>query len=284
MGYSPLVDCIKLSTNCNCPRNHVIDRISIHVIVGQVTAERGCEIFQHSTGSSCNYVVDLRGRKGLSVDENNRSWCTSSKSNDHRAITIEVASDRTHPYAITPQAYAGLLDLVTDICQRYGKKKLLWINDKEKALAYNPKPDEMLLTVHRWFARKACPGDYLYLRHDQISAEVNARLQKFSAPEDKKESEEIDMSREELKALIREVFLEVYNEVNPLYEDLKDVPPYWQELAKALLDAEAVNGGTNKEVCATDLNIRMETLKAAIIALNYHHSTDAGDKTDMESE
>lgn len=33
------------------------------------------------------------------------------------------------------------------------------------------------MTVHRWFAAKACPGDYLYSRHGQIAAEVNRRLE-----------------------------------------------------------------------------------------------------------
>jgi peptidoglycan hydrolase-like protein with peptidoglycan-binding domain len=32
------------------------------------------------------------------------------------------------------------------------------------------------MTVHRWFAAKACPGDYLYNLHGQIASEVNARL------------------------------------------------------------------------------------------------------------
>ena len=32
------------------------------------------------------------------------------------------------------------------------------------------------MTVHRWFASKACPGDYLYNLHWQIAADVNAKL------------------------------------------------------------------------------------------------------------
>ena len=33
------------------------------------------------------------------------------------------------------------------------------------------------MTVHRDFANKACPGEYLYSRHGEIAAEVNRRLQ-----------------------------------------------------------------------------------------------------------
>ena len=36
--------------------------------------------------------------------------------------------------------------------------------------------DKQNLTVHRWFANKACPGDYLYNRHYDIAEKVNAIL------------------------------------------------------------------------------------------------------------
>lgn len=94
----------------------------------------------------------------------------------------------------------------------------------------------------------------------------------------KKESEEIEsMSKEELKKLIRETVKEVLDEENPVYKDLKDVPEYWQPTAAALLDAGAVNGGTPAEVCATDLNLRKETLKAVVVATIYHNAR-AGEK------
>lgn len=86
--------------------------------------------------------------------------------------------------------------------------------------------------------------------------------------------EEIDMSRDELKALIRETVKEVLDEENPVYKDLKDVPSYWQPAAAALLNSGAVNGGTSAEVCATDLNLRKETLKAAIVAVLYHDARE----------
>lgn len=81
---------------------------------------------------------------------------------------------------------------------------------------------------------------------------------------------------EELRPLIREVVTEVYDEVNPVYGDLKDVPNYWQGVAAALLDAGAVNGGTPAEINKTDLNLRKETLKAAVVAMLYHESKERG--------
>ena len=177
MSNSKLVTYTNISKNKNSPRNHAIDRITIHCIVGQWTAKQGCDYFASTTReASANYVVGKDGSIGLSVDEGDRSWCSSNASNDHRAVTIEVASDTAHPYAVTEAAYNALLSLVADICQRNGKTKLLWLADKEKTLSYTPRQGEMVMTVHRWFAAKACPGDYLYNRHGDIAAKVNARL------------------------------------------------------------------------------------------------------------
>jgi len=44
--------------------------------------------------------------------------------------------------------------------------------------------------------------------------------------------------------------------------------------AAALLEAGAVNGGTPAEVCATDLNLRKETLKAVVVAATYHDARE----------
>lgn len=177
MSNSSLVTYTQISPNKTSPRTHKIDRVTIHCFVGQVTAKRGCEVFQPSSKkASCNYVVGYDGSVGLCVDEEDRSWCSSNAANDHRAVTIETASETAAPYKVTDKAYAALLDLVTDICKRNGAKKLIWLGDKAKALAYTPKIGEMVMTVHRWFANKSCPGDYLYERHAAIAEEVTRRL------------------------------------------------------------------------------------------------------------
>ncbi len=108
--------------------------------------------------------------------EKNRSWCSSSNANDQRAITIECASDKSEPYAMNSAVYASLIKLCTDICQRNGKRKLLWLGDKNKTLNYAPASDEMVLTVHRWYANKSCPGDWLYARLGDLAEKVTAAL------------------------------------------------------------------------------------------------------------
>ena len=110
------------------------------------------------------------------VEEENRSWCTSSNANDQRAVTIECASDTTEPYAFNGAVYQSLIELCVDICKRNGKKKLLWLGDKTKTLNYSPKSDEMVLTVHRWFANKSCPGNWMFARMGDLASKVTAQL------------------------------------------------------------------------------------------------------------
>lgn len=179
MGYSnsSLVAYMLLSPNHSGLRTERIDRISPHCVVGQCTAEGlGDWFHKSSTQASSNYGIDKNGRIGLYVEEKNRSWCTSSNANDQRAVTIECASDKAEPYAMHQVVYERLVDLCEDICRRNGKKKLLWFGDKNKSLNYQPKADEMLITVHRWFANKSCPGDWLYARLGDLAAKVTSRL------------------------------------------------------------------------------------------------------------
>ena len=174
MSNSPLVNYTRISPNKTSPRRNKIDTITIHCVVGQCSVETLGNIFAPtSRQASSNYGVGTDGKIGMYVEEKDRSWCTSSAANDNRAITIEVASDTKHPYAVNDKAYAAMLDLVTDICRRNGIKKLVWSTDKNKRMNHL---DGCNMTVHRDYANKSCPGDYLYNRHGEIAAEVNRRL------------------------------------------------------------------------------------------------------------
>ena len=179
MAYtnSPLVAYTKLSPNHSGQRTHSIDRITPHCVVGQISAESICDCFTSTDRqASCNYGIGTDGRVSLCVEEKDRSWCSSSRENDQRAVTIECASDTSAPYAMNSKVYDSLVKLCTDICQRNGKKKLIWLADKTKTLNYTPQSDEMVLTVHRWFANKSCPGDWLYSRLGDLASKVTAAL------------------------------------------------------------------------------------------------------------
>ncbi len=184
MAYtnSPMVAYTKLSPNHSGQRTHSIDRITPHCVVGQCSAEGLGDWFAlSSTQASSNYGIDKDGRVGLYVEEKNRSWCSSSNANDQRAVTIECASDSSEPYAFRDVVYQTLIKLCVDICKRNGKNKLIWFGDKDKTLNYEPKDGEMILTVHRWFANKSCPGNWMYARMGDLAEKVTARLSGGSA-------------------------------------------------------------------------------------------------------
>ena len=173
MSNSGLVTYTQISPNKSSPRDHKIDTITIHCVVGQASVETLGNLFAkpYKRGSS-NYGIGYNGRIGMYVEEKDRSWCSSNRDNDNRAITIECASDNKYPYAINDKVYQSLIQLLVDICKRNEIKELKWKADKKLI----GKIEEQNMTVHRWFANKSCPGDYIYNRLGQIANEVNAIL------------------------------------------------------------------------------------------------------------
>lgn len=168
---SKLVDVVILSPNKTDGRNHKIDTITIHCVAGQLTAKQlGNYFLNPAVEASSNYGVGSDGKIGLYVEEKNRSWCSSNKTNDNRAITIEVASDRTHPYHVKDEVLDKLIDLLVDICERNNIPELKWKGDKSLI----GKVEKQNMTVHRWFKAKDCPGEYLYNLHGEIAKKVNS--------------------------------------------------------------------------------------------------------------
>jgi len=199
MSNSSLVSFTQQSPNNSGLRNHVIDTITIHCTAGQCSLEALGKIFaQPSRKASSNYGVDSAGRIGMYCLESFRSWCTSSASNDNRAVTIEVSSDSTAPYKCTDAALKGTIELCADICKRNGIKKLLWKADKSLI----GKVDEQNMTVHRWFANKACPGDYIYERLGFIADNVNYLLGVSTASEVKQEATNTEFKIKVLGAVV----------------------------------------------------------------------------------
>lgn len=174
MGNSKLVSYTKLSPNCNKPRNHKIDTITIHHMAANATVETCGARFAASTRqASANYGVGSDGRIALYVDEANRAWTSSNAANDHRAVTIEVANDGGAPdWHVSDKALAATIDLCVDICQRNGIQRLNFTGDKSGNL-----------TMHRYFAATLCPGPYLASKFPYIAQEVNRRLQAVQAPQ-----------------------------------------------------------------------------------------------------
>lgn len=179
MAYSnsPLVKCTILSPNCNSPRNHAIDTITIHEVWGQMSAEALGQLFVlTSRQASSNYGIGSDGRVGLYVNESDRAWTSGSWENDHRAVTIECSNDRTYPYAVNAAAYESLIKLCADICKRNGKNKMIWCGSLSATNARSFKSTEMRMTLHKWFQATDCPGYWLETHMGEIADRVNSIL------------------------------------------------------------------------------------------------------------
>lgn len=264
MSNSSLIAYTQLSPCHSGRRSKPIDRITPHCVVGQCTAESLGEWFSSpSRKASCNYGIDRDGRIALIVEENNQSWCSSSNSNDNRAVTIECASDTKAPYTFRDAVYQSLIQLCTDICRRNGKTKLLWIADKDKALAYKLGLDEMLLTVHTWFANKECPGEWMLSRMGDLAAKVTAALAAppASAPDREEDAEDAEYA----------AFKKNWRRLRKELQD-NDASSYSKDAREWAVAQGIINGGSSEEFNGMweDLLTREQTVT---MLYRYDHKT-----------
>lgn len=176
MSYSSLVEYVKISPNKTSPRDHAIDTITIHCMAGNLSIETCANVFAPSSRqASSNYGVGSDGRIGCYVDEADRSWCSSNRANDMRAITIEVANDggADTGWHVSGVAMSSLIKLVADICKRNNISKLVWSDNKDDRINHR---NGCNMTVHRDFKNKDCPGAYLMSKMPYIADEVNKLL------------------------------------------------------------------------------------------------------------
>ena len=218
---SPLVTYKQISPYRGSRDGHKIDTITIHCSAAQAAVETLGRLFQ-TKPASANYGIGPDGRVGMYVEEKDRSWATSDRANDSRAVTIEVACENRHPYKVDDAAYRTLLDLVTDICLRNGIRKSEWSDYKNARINHR---NGCNMTVHRDYENKACPGQWLYERHGQIAAEVNKRL----------------MEDEEMER----------------WKTINDVPAGYREMAQRYIDVGALKGKGNGEIDLSEDMIRV---------------------------
>lgn len=185
MSNSSLVTYTKLSPNCYKPRKYPISRFTIHHMAWVMCTSKKCadSFASPSRSASATYCIGYDGDISQSVKEENAPWTSSDYDNDNRAITFEVANSKGAPnWEVSDKSYKALINLMVDCCKRNGKTKVIWLGDRDKSLAYKPKDNEMLMTVHRWFSSTACPGPYLMSKMGDIANKVNAQLQKAGDP------------------------------------------------------------------------------------------------------
>lgn len=142
------------------PRNQKVCRITIHHMAGNIGAKECAKMHYNGSSSSANYYIGTDGTICAGVSEDRRAWTSGNRANDYSAITIEVANNSGAPnWTVSDKAYASLIALCADICNRYG------INPH-----YTGEPDGTL-TIHRMFQNTACCGPYLIGKHEDGSIE-----------------------------------------------------------------------------------------------------------------
>lgn len=178
---SNLTDITILSPNCNKPRKHPITRITPHIMVGQISAQRCGEIFaQKSRQASANYGIGKNGEIGCYVEEENRSWASGNRDNDERSITIECASNTKAPYVVYDTVYDRLVDLCEDICRRYKYLELIYKPNTYTTEELDGNSGHMIITVHKWYQATECCGQYLINMLPVLANEVTSRLKNVS--------------------------------------------------------------------------------------------------------
>lgn len=173
MSNSSLVNYTKISPNSNNPRKNAIKKITIHHMAGNLTVETCGNVFAPSSRqASSNYGIGSDGRVGMYVEEKNRAWTSSNATNDHQAVTIEVANDQIGGnWHVSDKALNKLVELCVDICRRNGIARLNYTGDATGNL-----------TRHNMFAATSCPGPYLQSKFPYIAEEVNKKLNASTAP------------------------------------------------------------------------------------------------------
>lgn len=152
MGYSALTNATIMSPNHSGSRYNSISKITIHHMAGNLSIETCGNVFLNpNRQASSNYGIGSDGRIACYVDEENHPWTSANWENDDRAITIEVANSETGgDWPISQAAYASLISLCADICNRYG------------IYPYYDGTPSATLTEHCMFVATNCPGPTIH--------------------------------------------------------------------------------------------------------------------------
>ena len=150
MTYSQLTSVAIMSPNHSGSRLN--PKITIHHRAGNLSVETCGNVFLNpNKQASSNYGIGSDGRIACYVEEEDHPWTSANWENDDRAITIEVAnSESGGDWPISQAAYASLISLCADICNRYG------------IYPYYDGTPSATLTEHCMFVATNCPGPTIH--------------------------------------------------------------------------------------------------------------------------
>lgn len=179
MSNSALANYINRFSGNYTSRDEMIDKITIHIAHAAGDCYDLAEMLSESDNTSYHYGISTDGTIGLYVDEQYATYSTGSESNDQRAVNIIVMNDYKNKTEgntdktpasggrVSSKSYDALIKLCVDICRR---------NYILKATYLPGDHDKSTLTMHRWFTKTDCPGDYLAGRYGSIASAINSQL------------------------------------------------------------------------------------------------------------
>ena len=249
MGYSALTDAVIMSPNHSGSRYNSISKITIHHMAGNLSIETCGNVFLNpNRQASSNYGIDSDGRIACYVDEENHPWTSANWENDDRAITIEVANSETGgDWPISQEAYASLIRLCADICNRY------------EIYPYYDGTPSATLTEHCMFVATNCPGPTIHAMqvNHVIENDIRAAMEgaAVSAPQATQPvgGDVEDLARRAIagefgngdarRAALGSMYEAVQARINEIYGGIQTTPTYsLDDVASRVIAGEFGNG------------------------------------------
>lgn len=149
--HSNLCDGVYIADSSNYTKGrngYSICKFTPHMMAGILTGKQcAVNIFQNpNRNASANYCIGNDGDIVCNVEEENRAWTSSNRTNDYQAITVEVSNcEIGGEWKVSDKAWNSLVNLVVDVCKRYNFR-----------LHYDGTPNGSL-TTHNMFANTSCP-------------------------------------------------------------------------------------------------------------------------------
>jgi hypothetical protein len=164
----------RTSTRNSNPRNGRISKLTVHHAAGILNSDNLLGWGHNpSNQGSWNYGIGSDANIHQLVPDNHRAWTSSSATNDHQALTIEVGNSATAPtWAVSDNVWETLINLCVHLCRQNPNIKQ---RNGQSGLWFDNTPNGSL-TFHDMFTATTCPGPFIRARANQLCAEVNCIL------------------------------------------------------------------------------------------------------------
>ena len=248
MTYSPLTSVAIMSPNHSGSRLNPISKITIHHMAGNLSIETCGNVFLNpNKQASSNYGIGSDGRIACYVEEEDHPWTSANWDNDDRAITIEVAnSESGGDWPISQDAYASLIRLCADICNRYG------------IYPYYDGTPSATLTEHCMFVATNCPGPTIHsmqvnhvIENDIRAAMAGGAVTSQPTPAVSGDVEDLALraiagefgNGDARRAALGSMYEAVQARINEMYGGIQSIPTYsLDDVARRVITGEFGNG------------------------------------------